>query len=528
MEHAYAPRSKHKVGTRARSEVDPIHAPAIGKRSRVEGATGATAGASPDAAHVGQIGERVRRGLEAVRSRALPAYLRALEGSQPDPIARQLEVLRAANQVQHLLMTADVEVKALARQQPAAREVVVLRGAVDALIAQATALGVYRRPSEASARTAPTAPAGAPAARAGVPRLQLGPASANANASARTETAGHKERGWIKPAMTGGEGAAHVGAVYFRTKDHAIDEADRVHLDQLAKRYAAAAKHGGGRPAVPALTGRVVGYADPRRTSKPDNDELSRRRADTVATALAWAFVVETGLEVGRFGFERVGAGVAPGVPAAADAVAEGNALAPYRRADIFLDGRASEPAPAVAVPMVREAVPGVAPPDFGARVHGYDRWKRYIEQGHHGIINGVAAQALGHLMGNGGDYRALGLTSLGVPSTKPPWWDSRAKELPHQDGHRSFGRSVKNNAKQARDARLIGKALLLVRDFKEIAFYIEEHMPRYAQFLEARANGDLDPARLVEARRPFEYIQFMMIETEKLAREVFNLTRGG
>lgn len=89
--------------------------------------------------------DAVQRDLRALRTTVLPSFIRALRRTDLEPIARHLEVMRAAHKVQHMLLVADERVRHLEKSQwfedPMVRW---LRANVDGLVAQARRLGAYR------------------------------------------------------------------------------------------------------------------------------------------------------------------------------------------------------------------------------------------------------------------------------------------------------------------------------------------------------------------------------------------------
>ncbi|HET6339841.1 MAG TPA: hypothetical protein VFG30_41815 [Polyangiales bacterium] len=102
-------------------------------------------------------------------------------------------------------------------------------------------------------------------------------------AKPQEEATGHKELSWVRPSTTSSGGLEKVGSIFFRTKEHSIDGNDERLIKQLVNAYASHARtHKGGD----GLMGRVVGYADPRASHRPDNLQLSGLRAANVADEL--------------------------------------------------------------------------------------------------------------------------------------------------------------------------------------------------------------------------------------------------
>jgi outer membrane protein OmpA-like peptidoglycan-associated protein len=155
----------------------------------------------------------------------------------------------------------------------------------------------------------------------------------------RTETPGYKEESWVRPSTTVSGTPVQVGGIFFKTKDSTLGSREEGLLRDLAKAYSAYARRninvaGGQR----GLKGRVVGYADPRRSVEPDNKKLSAARATIVARRLTQFLAAESGLIEGDFDISVTAAGVLP-APKDDGPELEANSLATLRRADIFLEG---------------------------------------------------------------------------------------------------------------------------------------------------------------------------------------------
>ncbi|HEX5059724.1 MAG TPA: hypothetical protein VFV99_10210 [Kofleriaceae bacterium] len=89
--------------------------------------------------------ESARRELRAVRTVALPQYLRTLRDNGLEAIAKQTQLATLAMQVRHLLMTANQHVKALEKAAVYRDPMVLfLRHDLDTLAGRAAKLGVYR------------------------------------------------------------------------------------------------------------------------------------------------------------------------------------------------------------------------------------------------------------------------------------------------------------------------------------------------------------------------------------------------
>jgi hypothetical protein len=314
-----------------------------------------------------------------------------------------------------------------------------------------------------------------------------------------------------------------VASVFFPTRQAAIDDDDRQVLKTVARAYAPWARQHQG------LTGKVIGYADPRRSIEPNNQELSERRAFWTATRLAGELAVASHLDPGQFALERIGAGVPQLADddATAGPAAEANALGPYRRADVYLAGQASDAGPD------RAAVPDpVLPPklhDWGP--DGWTRWMPDIERGDKDVIQGVSARMIGYLMTGGAVVRdprgsiagtlAIGGLMPSIAAKKPPWWDGRAAAV-----GLGLGRG-------ARSPRLVlaYKARLMVRDFIETAKWAEVHFHAgdgsYAQMILELQRASPDQAKLEAYATNLAYLKFMIHETQQLAEEVFQLAGG-
>lgn len=342
------------------------------------------------------------------------------------------------------------------------------------------------------------------------------------------EERGHKERGWVRPVTSGGGEPPHVGALYFRTKEHVLGPEELGLLAELARLYGPYARRGLTTPGETlGLAGRIIGYADPRPSSRPDNDALSQLRASIVARELTKAFVRETHLSEGHFDFERIAAGVAPDAPLVTDEISEANLLAPFRRADIHISGTVIDRVPDQSSPdggggTVHGASPSA--PDYRALVHGYDRWAEAVQRGDHGTINGVAALVNGHFQGFG-EHFIFAATSVGVTAIPPPWWDGRQPDIAVTPYH-SMGRSPRRNAEQAREAQLKAKAAMLIRDFREYAFYAEEHKHALEDYRHELVKSNRDPDELDRLVTPLGHLVFMSIELNKSSQEVFELSR--
>src|SRR5690349_8575375 len=91
-------------------------------------------------------------------------------------------------------------------------------------------------------------------------------------ARAPVETEGHQELSWARPSQTPAAVPVHVATIHFRTKESSLDAQDLEVVQGLSEAYAAHARRNVGKPDEPqGVAGRIVGYADPRRSAGPDN-----------------------------------------------------------------------------------------------------------------------------------------------------------------------------------------------------------------------------------------------------------------
>ncbi len=182
------------------------------------------------------------------------------------------------------------------------------------------------RGSPADGSQAEAGPLGGARVEAGPERKQTRP---------RTETPGYKEPSWARPSTSVSDKPVQVASLFFKTKEAALDGRDEALLAQLAKAYAPYAKRPG---ATQGLKGEVVGYADPRPSSGPDNPKLSAERAKAVAERLTQLLAAESGLPASSFAIAVTAAGALP-APKIDGPELEANSLATLRRADVFLEG---------------------------------------------------------------------------------------------------------------------------------------------------------------------------------------------
>ncbi len=147
---AYANRHEQDAAPR-RAVVEPVRmtAPQVGKATRA-------AQAHRGGEHIHHQPDLYARAVEtaigeikAVRGVAFPAYIRALRTTGTDAIARQMAVMNAALQLQHMLMVVDQRVQTMWDGKWRNDHVLaVLRREIATLKARAARLGAYRGAEE--------------------------------------------------------------------------------------------------------------------------------------------------------------------------------------------------------------------------------------------------------------------------------------------------------------------------------------------------------------------------------------------
>ena len=403
-----------------------------------------------------------------------------------------------------------------------------------------------RRTARGSREPEPAEPVQAPAAV-----LALQQAAGNAAVTrllarapaANVETAGHEEASWARPSPTLADDPVHVATIHFRTKEWTIDAKDEEVIKALAEAYAPYASRNRFKPKEPqGLRGRVVGYADPRRSAGPDNQTLSENRANFTWHYLLRHLVSASGVSPGYFDIEQVGGGVAPGAQAVeGDApAAEGNALAPLRKAEIFLSGQGSEPARPVKPPEPAD-VPDdkrVRPPDLdewnkdewdSGDWHKFDAW---IEAGRKREIEGMALRIAGWTVSEGNaindtlQWTATAAAVAGHQSippirfTKPPWWDTRGRDLSPRIGRGGITTQQK----------LIYEAKLLKRDYIETAKWSEIHFSSkgstYSLLIAEAKKDNPDPGKIASYVKNLEYLRFMIDAVQNSAAALVKLAQ--
>ena len=277
------------------------------------------------------------------------------------------------------------------------------------------------------------------------------------------------------------------------------------------------------------MKGTFEGFADPRPSHHPENTDLSHARAATVARELVLAFANTNAW------YENVAAAGRGVDPAAATIEAEEgieDIHAPYRRVDVYLDGKAE--AEAVGPSVVADDRLKV--PDYSHRPkpwednHGYQ-----IERGNREHINGVALQILQNTVFDGPDdqldamLRGMGVYASVVRQPrelpKPPWWDSRAPAPVHGRGgflHRD------NHGFDEQDTRpeYVRRATQLVQDYQLYLNYLAD---RQGDLRAVRNSGFKDVRRLPDGKNIEErlgYLRFMINEIGDEAEAVWKLSK--
>jgi outer membrane protein OmpA-like peptidoglycan-associated protein len=364
-----------------------------------------------------------------------------------------------------------------------------------------------------------------------------------------------QEQSWANPMKTLATEPALVATIYFRTKEFATDAQDEAVLRQLAKAYAPWAERNRGKPgAEQGLRGRIVGYADPRRSWEPNNAELSAKRAGTVYVRLVNFLMVETTLQGGHFDFERRAGEVAPLDPDAQKG-AEEVSLGWQRRAEVYIAGKGSEAPP----PQRDEPPPEPVVPEPEQHPDDFDRYIPQIQRCNTDYAKGLAARLLGYLFVSlipkafrytgtipilvpvprvGTPPRARGIgTSKGAPvggisygnhggvlpfqPKKPPWWDSR------KSGYDADWKYLHRRRRPAETAceKMERTAMMLVRDMREVNKYIDltvkDTNSAYLKFMNELRKDAPDVQKLREYAVPIEYLLFMWDATMDEAREV-------
>ena len=361
--------------------------------------------------------------------------------------------------------------------------------------------------------------------------------------AAGVESAGHEEASWARPSPTLATDPVHVATIHFRTKEWTIDPADDAVLKALAEAYAPYASRNRFKPKEPqGLSGRIIGYADPRRSAGPDNQTLSANRANVTWHYLLRHLVRASGVIPGHFDLEQVAGGVAPGAAEleAGAPAAEGNVLAPFRKAEIYLTGQGTEPA---SEPPKQPDPPEdkrVKPPDLDdwnkdewAR-GGWDKFDPWIEAGQKREIEGMALRIAGWTVSEGDAIdeslfwiaTAAGVTGHdAIPPirgvVKPPWWDERDRELrPRRAGRGPI------TAQQT----LIYKAKLLKRDYIETAKWSEIHFSSrdssYRKLITESKRDRPDKGKIEQYVKDLEYLRFMINAVQDGAQDLAKLAQ--
>jgi outer membrane protein OmpA-like peptidoglycan-associated protein len=356
------------------------------------------------------------------------------------------------------------------------------------------------------------------------------------------ESHGHKEQSWIRPSASVASAPVHVATIYFATKDSSVGGFENDLLKKLAQAYAPYARRNVGKKgADQGLSGRVEGYADPRLSVEPNNKLLSEQRATHVARALTRHLVLESQLIVGDFRIEAGGGGVLQ-IGEDEAAKAEGNQLAPMRRADVYLSGGVvavdatplpSKDQPKDEPPPPLKELPTEGFPRFDRAIEDYDKeaiWDNAIQMV---VALGVgAASRRGSASQNDvlGFYETAIELRLGfvhkarraefpreIKPIKPSWWDGIAARIP-----RSQGRNAERNTLVFK-ARLLKKQYLLAQQY--YMTYIDPDGV-LARALKEVEKDSPDPKKVHEYYRVAGYYRFMHTATADLANEVQRLAK--
>jgi outer membrane protein OmpA-like peptidoglycan-associated protein len=364
-----------------------------------------------------------------------------------------------------------------------------------------------------------------------------------------------QEQSWLNPMKAEPTGLALVATIYFRTKEFATDSRDESVLLQLAKAYAPwAERNRGKKDGELGLRGRIVGYADPRSSVEPTNQQLSAKRADFVEHRLRRALVKETALIDGKFLLEKKAGGVAPADPDAKKG-AEEVSLGWQRRAEVYLEGYEMAPKP----PERRDPEPEPDPSKEEKPSDDLDRFLPYVRRCLPEYAKGTAMRILGYLsvsgiykafkytgsvpilvpvpgVGTPKPARGIG-TSKGAPAgqitygnhggtlpfqpKKPPWWDNRRSGY---DGDDKYLHRRRRPAETKCEA-MLRETMMLVRDMRDVNKYIDLTVDNansaYLKFMAELRKSAPDVAKLREYAVPIEYLMFMWEATADKARDV-------
>jgi outer membrane protein OmpA-like peptidoglycan-associated protein len=305
-------------------------------------------------------------------------------------------------------------------------------------------------------------------------------------------TPDQKAGSWVQPNSK--PGIQLVGRIFFRTKDSTIDARDRALLAELARAY-------GGSKDKP-VRGTFDGFADPRPSHDPANTDLSHARAEAVARELLYAFARTSAWYEN---VTAVGRGVDPAAPAKPDKGIE-DAHAPYRRVDIYLEGKAEPVAPQKS-PNGNDNDNRPRVPDYSDRPrtwrdnhekkHGY-----HVERGHKPTIAGMAKRLQIQMTSGQGDGRLNErLFYQGVPVVKPPWWDSRIPAPVHGRG----------GFRHDQRPEYIRRAMQLMEDYQLYLNYLDD---RQGDLRTWDNSGFRDPQTIpdgVQVRERLGHLRFMI-----------------
>lgn len=250
-----------------------------------------------------------------------------------------------------------------------------------------------------------------------------------------------------------GSSARHVARIFFATKEYTVPKDGEKVIQDLAVVYTYTAKTKKG------LKGTIIGYADSQPSTSPDNQELSAKRAYWTFRKLSKLLASSSRVIVGNFDFDRDGRGDEAAQSDTKAQQGDANALAEYRRADIFIS---------TSLQFERPPVPVIPPPDLSGVVKEsrLTEWLDFYLKGNKKMINGLAIHAIGYV--DGTDELTI-LYSFGCRSVKPPWWDKR--ETTDKSLKSLYPRIRANGADEA----LARKAILLLRDYWELVYWAEK-----------------------------------------------------
>ncbi len=312
------------------------------------------------------------------------------------------------------------------------------------------------------------------------------------------EEANYREQSWIRPLYKYTKKPNFVGRIFFKTKSYQLEEYDSNLLKKLAKLYSSYAKKNMG------ISGKIIGYFDPRISIKPSNKRLSFLRAKSVEMDLFKYLTRETGLSAFFIDISINGSNTGQREKKNIKKYAEGNVLAPMRRADIYLSGNALK------IHKNDNKIKEKKSSKFMKQKTVLDRWIPIAEKGDIKTIKAFCAVIIGAIKGD--SYDAVFSSLLGLYKIKPPWWNNRSN-------YRSSGRSKKRN-------QLIAKVTLLIRDFREYVYFWNVHMSSkkstLRKYLRERKKRPPNHILLKKYQTSIGYFLYIRSEVEKSAIALF------